>query len=349
MLPLIFRDGVIKNNKIYTFGLFDTVLCSIDTIKKKVQIEDFLFDKECGAIVIDLMLAYMNDLFAISADGKYIVRYSMESHVFKIIKTDYSDKADSNFCGIARIENEVYIFTRNRGMAIVYDVVDDSIRYVDYPAENDEYSTLINCSDGIWLIPRNGNRILKLCIKTLQWETIMLQESFQECVHAVLDGNSFFFLQSNGLVIEWNYFKNCVSKNSLAVGLFDEYQTASRLCVLNDKMIILPGQADNIVILEKGQLQARVYKDYPKDFKYDATKKLWAKYVHYTDCEDAVFFSCRTSEYILKIDRISQQICWIKCLLSDSERMKYRIEKEEKIYEQGDDLLYYIMSVKKWN
>lgn len=337
---LIFRDCVCYKQSLFFFS-DNTNL----PVRRSLQGDgDTIFPYNCQSINCDLEICIGNIVYALEVSGKYMMHYDLNTHSYGFIQIDCSRNADGNFAFLSSHDNKVLIFTRDQGELVIYDIIEDTIERVQYPsADSNYYITGCSFGDKYLIFPKNGKGILEYNVLHNTWEIHSLNLELINCVHVIAANEHIYILLASGRILVWDYYSQEIEVIVNAEEIYSASLAASRLCLTNEKIIVLPSVAQDIIVINLVNNQTSIYVDYPKDFAYDLNKRNWSKYYGYCENDTEYYFACRTSKYILRIEKKNGKISWIR---SEIEKMEifqaYLVRNNNFVYENSGDLELFI-------
>ncbi|MBO5032041.1 MAG: hypothetical protein J6D08_09185 [Lachnospiraceae bacterium] len=289
---------------------------------------------------LDLVIYEDGNLYVLDVSGEFLIQYSLSTFHYKYINIGCNKHKDSNFACLCAYNRKVYIFTREQRELIVYDVVKDAAERIQYPDVYSEYYiTGCKLNDSYFIFPKNGKDVLEYDFIQNKWKIHCLHLDLVNCMHAIAENEYIYILLASGSVLKWNYYSE---KIEIIVSLEEIYKAsnaASRICLTKEEIIILPSVAQDIIKVDRVSNKISTYKDYPKDFSYASDKKHWSKYYGYCENDTEYYFACRTSGYILKIEKQNGRISWIKSEIDKREMFRIYLERNKSfVYEKEGDL-----------
>lgn len=349
---LTFRDCVYYKQNLFFFSENTNL-----SVRLSLQGgEDIIFPYNCQIISCDLEICVGNVVYVLEVSGKYMMQYDLNTHSCGFVQIDCGCNADGNFAFLSSHDNKVSIFTRDQGELVIYDIIGDTIERVQYPNANSNYY-ITGClfGDKCLIFPKNGKDVLEYSVIHNTWKVHSLNYDLVNCVHAIAENERIYVLLASGKILVWNYNLQEIEKIINVEEFYGTSLTASRLCLTNEKIIVLPSTAQDIIVINRINGQTSIYADYPEDFGYDLNKKNWSKYYGYCENDTEYYFACRTSKYILKIEKKNGKISWIKSEIDKFQA--YLARNKNFVYESSGDLELFIglknqknvENTEKWN
>lgn len=329
---VIFRDCIYKNNKIYFFDVNNIIPMSLDLDSEQCLALPIINWERFRQNRFDLETEFGNCLYALEIAGEYMCQYQLETGYIKYIKIDCNFRIDGNFALLDAYEECIYIFDRFGGVT-VYDTVTEKIAKLQIGVNVSEMITGCRCKDKYFLFSHNGKEIIEFDTKSNQWKHRNdIGLPVKNIVHVVSDENFIYILSENGMLVIWD-MKTRIEMINDAVEYYKKERAACRICLTKDSFVILPSLTEDILLINRQTHIVSKMENYPVDFRYDETKKHWAKYVGYCESDTDYFFANRTSGYVLKISKLNAEITWIKSEIAIKEQFCYEIENRV-VYEK---------------
>lgn len=338
-----FRDCVYSQDSLYFFSSENFLPMRKNLITGETKFLPLNTKGETMKRAIDLEITIGRSLYALDIAGRYLMRYDMDTYEMTFYEIDCQHSADGNFAYMGVLDNRIYIFTREAGKIVVFDTSKEIAESIVYPnTENSMYLCGCKMGKSFFVFPKDGNQVLEYVADESKWSVHRLRENLNGCIHAVKDEEQIYILLTNGAVFQWNIKRNKLNKIDYDLQIFTEQNTASRICCTRDYMIILPSLAQDIIKIRRDNAKAAIYKDYPSDFLYDSDKKHYSKYFGYCENATEYYFACRTSGYILKIDKQSGEISWLKSEVDIKDTIRTYLKEGNAFREKEGYLEYFI-------
>lgn len=334
---VISRDCIYKDNKIYFFSEKESILVAIDITKNIGEIQQIKNRELYRKVPFDFVTSKNNTIYALEMSGKYMCEYCVDTQEIRYIQIDCNNRVDGNFALLATEDNQVLIFERMYGVTI-YDTKNEIVQKIPYPFIEGEVITGCKYENHYFLFHKNGHKIFEFDISLKKWNTICLKRELKHVMHVIADKANIFILSEDGIIIRWDVREN-VNILETAKKCYNVERAASKICVTNNSIIVLPSLAEDILIIDKLTYEVKIFQKYPEDFRYKNNN--WTKYYGYCENEESYFFACRKSPYILKVDKINDNISWIKSKLKSKLLFDYKLQ-DGIIYEKEEYLGYLI-------
>ena len=265
----------------------------------------------------DMSIFHQGKIYAVSVSGKDLMVYDLDKAKCEYFFLGCDENPWGNFISIFAKNQEVFIFPTSKRAIRVFNIEKKEIKIINNcEIENTDYSCSCNIDDEIWLVPRNGKQILVFNMVTKVFNSMESDLEIKNCVHAIHRKGKIYILNKFGGIYVWD-----IKGKKMDCFLAEQGQEKSaygRIIYAGKRFILLPSLADNIQIIDMDKKEKTIYRDYPKDFGYSTRK--WSKYYGYCEDENYIYFAMRSANYILKIDKNTGNIDWVKPILSEKEK-----------------------------
>ncbi len=318
IMELFFRGSDIFNDKLYFFADYG-YMYFMDLNTEEVHVNrDYVLSDNGKMINIDYVKIVGEELYAVSVDGHILLRFGFLDQKVEQYEIACHKCDDGNYACFFENQGFLYVFTRELGKVVVFNIITKSTSEIAYPTDSESmYICGIENGNKVVLFPQNGSNVLVFDYKEQRFTTVQLSYVLQDVVHAVAKNGVYYILLKDGTVVIWDSDLNTVSDFLGAKNYYCNSKAANRICQYGNEFIILPSQAENILVVDTLNGDVEEYGDYPVGFGYD--DKGWAKYVHYAEYKDKLFFSSRTSGYMLIIGKEDKKIAWKHVGIEDGE------------------------------
>lgn len=345
-----FRDCIYSQDSLYFFSSMYSLPIRTNLVTGETEVLPIYSKENLREMAIDLEILLGRRLYALDMKGQYLIKYNIDTYKVSYHEIDCLHSVDGNFAYMDASDNNIYIFTREAGKTVVFDTCTEEVKSVMYPDVREaRYICGCKMGESFFVFPQDGNKILEYAARKNVWRVHKLAENLKRCVHAAMNEDKIYILLADGTVFQWDVKEEKLNRMNYDLQVYTQENTASRICFTKDCLIILPAQAQDILRIDCNNGKAVIYKDYPTDFSYDPERKHWSKYYGYCENTTEYYFACRTSEYILKIEKQSGKFSWIKSKVDRWEMEKAYLEKESVVYEKEGHLEWFIMKDYKKN
>lgn len=316
MKNINFHTCIYKKGKLW-FITDSEYFMNIDTSTGK-----FSFVNEFKSIiyqqVTDSMIADEDYIYWVEQDGKRLFEYNIRNDECEIyLMPEVPMIKWSCFAAVCIRNHKIYFFAKYTNKLIVFNTKNKEFREKDelynhiQNLDQNNQMPLIECfsqdKDEMYLFLPGGNKIVKYNLDNENTEEIELTESLGKVQCAVWKHNIFYILNVDGEIrlFDRNFIKlkeikcDTISNNSYG-----------RIVLTDTKLFVLPALADKIQIVDLNHFKVETLDDYPDDFKYE--NKEWWKYIGYTENNQYIWIANRMSNYILRINKDTEQIEWWK-------------------------------------
>ncbi|WP_022759221.1 hypothetical protein [Butyrivibrio fibrisolvens] len=253
-------------------------------------------------------------IFAISVYGKWIAEISMDSQSIKYHDVDTLQKGMVKFTDYYSADNKIIMLSKNKAYFYVFDtslktgtMVDSIIDGLQVPIENgyieEKKMHLYSGSTGIHVIYDFEEDCFSGAYSIKKIGAIDDVFCGPKGYYALVK-NSIFTIDDQKFVYELS------SEDSF-----------NRACKAGDIIWIFPRYMDEIYLLNLKTKQCEIYKDYPRDYEYNVSG-FYSKFIGKAESETSVFWSMRSNNYILCIDKATGCERWIKPIIDEASERK---------------------------
>lgn len=344
-----FRDCIYSQNSLYFFSSLYSFPMKKNLITGEMEVLPIHTKENQWDKTIDLEISLGRNIYVLDMKGQHIIKYNMDTYEASYYEIDCPHSPDGNFAYMAEIDNNIYVFTREARKLVIFDTNAEATKEISYPDIVKDNIYICGCKVGetFFVFPRDGNQVLEYETSGKVWRVHRLNESLRRCVHAAMAEDNIYILLADGTVFEWNIRSENIIKMEYNLPIYTNQNTASRICCTKNSFVVLPALAQDIIRINRDTYKADIYKDYPEDFSYDPARKLWTKYYGYCENDTEYYFACRTSGHILKIEKQSGNISWIKSEVDKWEIEKAALENKSVISEKERYLQWFIAKSNK--
>lgn len=232
-----------------------------------------------------------------------------------------------------------------------------------FNAEKNEIMETVRCLDNsggiqcacrvrnsVWILPKNEDMLYCYDLLKRSKQKYELHRVLHDCVHAVFQDGCIYILNRFGKIYIWNINERKLSEITVSETEHDEELSMSRIIAAGNKLILLPGKNSTIKILDLIAEKVEIYHDYPENF-YDQT--VWLRFYGYCEDEKYYYFAMCASNYLLKIEKRSGELIWIKPEYSKRKEIRFHYERNKGILGESSfcelhDLIRYLPQNKKY-
>lgn len=328
-----------------------------------------------GLLRMDLkdgQMEYLNSpsIFSESTDSLcfFLVRncdkiYQMNSHSGEIVGFDHNvhcslkemGEVDSAPLFVQSFGPYIYCLLNNGMLFTDIDVGTGEYTFVDWRKIFSKKSETYPISygglhgDKIFAFSWDRRDVVIYEMKQAEQKRYHFPEDIGMCKHIAPKDNGIFVLNENNQIYYWE------PQNGHANKIWDEVHfsteeikkdSCGRIHLCGNKLVILPSRnGEDIRILDVASGVTDTYRDYPDDFQYMMGDPY--KFVRYVETETEIIYPMRSANYVLKIDRRTGKLYWVRPRLPKEEDIlaHFRPNKSN-VYEEMFPLKSYPMLVK---
>lgn len=328
----IFSAATILENRIYFFSEKENALMEIDINNWKMKyVEKFIKYNFNIDERTDLLRNVGKVIFRLPLKGEYVEVFSIDDGLYQKIKIKQYNKDWDNFIAFEVTEKFIYIFPKWEKEILKINLLSHKVDVIPLESIHDDennclkftnFSASYRENNLLWLFEEENFRV---CIYNMDkdlfyYRNIPLKIASCTCFCKV-DKNIYFLTINEGI-----YVWNTVTDESFLLWKGESYRNVkyyfTQIVVVLDKIIVLPGYGNDIVIIDCKSGFELHYNNYPKDFCYLDIK--WGKYLNCFEDERYYYYPMRLSAYLMAIDKETGEIIWNKVITPLSiERVHY--------------------------
>ena len=299
----------IYEDKLYGITEKTKVLISIDVESEAADVLDVPAFKD----KVDYIIKSKSSIFAVAVYGKWIAEIDMNSNLIKYYDVDVLVRGIVKFSDYFCTGNKIVMLSHNEAFIYVFDMslktgklIDIQINGVQVPLEagyrKENEMHLYSGVSGIHVIYDMERDCISDMNTMKKIGTIDYIFSGKKEYYALVR-NKIFNLDDQMLIYE-----------------IESNDCFNRACKAGDLIWILPRYEDEIYLLDLKTKQCRKYKDYPSDYEYNVSG-FYSKFIGCTESEKSIFWSMKTNNYILCIDKDTGRERWLRpCIDDEAER-----------------------------
>lgn len=294
-------------------------------------------------------ISHHGKLYSLESSGKALYIFDVDADRHDVLEIPYNTYEYDNFIDLIDYKDKILIFPKHQSEIMVLDAVSGCTERVQCDTDILK-TTHCGCKfkNFYYFFSVKGGYVLIIDLNNYQQRKIEINEVSDEFVHCVAYGEAIFLLTARGKVYRWDTIKMCMSM-IFDFGLLDPVY---RIVVTERKIIVLPfNQRDDICILDRNELVSYVYRDYPRNFSYQAAD-VWNAYEGMTENEDSYLFAMRAANYALLINKISGEIQWKRPRNIDGQIMRIMAQHGESLFYENKkcyslrDFVGYLTAIK---
>ena len=241
---------------------------------------------------------------------------------------------DNSVVGSLKEMNEVAsvpLFAQSYG-SYIYCLLNNGMLFTDIDIRSGEYNffdlrKIIPCKiegysiaygglhgEKIYAFPWVGRTMVIYEIRQAELKQYSFPRSIGICKHVATRDDKIYVLNNNNQIYYWepqNEHVNKIWDEAYVSTKESRKDSCGRIHLCGSKLIILPSQnGTDIKILDVISGDTNTYRDYPPDFQYIMGDPY--KFVRYVETESEIIYPMRSANYILKIDRYTGELRWVK-------------------------------------
>lgn len=351
---ICFNNCVLHDNKIWYVSI-NGYLMNLDLESRQVSyVEPERLEDWGKHPVTDDMFVLDNSVYWVDQYGKGLHEYNIKLQKYYQYKLPKMDMVEWGcFAGIYRYERKLFLFPKSTSYHLEFDLLERQLIRCPQACQNTEVKiSSVKKDNWIYLFERKKNKAVKFNLESREYAYVDVPGEIAEAIHIVECQNRFYILSQNGTVYLWNEEEGDIKE--IYTGRHDE-QEFGRIVVTKSKLFLLPGLGKRILIVNLQNHVISEQEQYPHDFDMEYCDLNWGKYFGIFKDTDYIWFANRKTNYMLRINRITENIEWIKIIPPSIEPVWWdlcekmrKIDLDEKTY--GLELLFEIKQKQKaWN
>lgn len=312
------------------------------------MVENEKWDKDDGNIA-DFLAITENKLYKLQRNGNRIIEYSLETKKAFAYEIGEETKEWGNFSYMEIYGQYLYLFPKYVEKTIVFDletrsIVSNKSFWGEIKEHNFDVDTLLlrkGCKvfgKFVLLFSKRSQFVFVYNLESNHYEVKKVPDEVVGIVALHQAGDKLYILDTKSRLFEWDRERDSM-RFMFEIAEINDEDYFSKIVVTDINIVLLPLLGNDIYIYDRNTKKIFIYKDYPKDFSYFGYET-WGKYVEGCTVKDTVYFPMRKSKYILKIEKTTGNILWIKPIAPlKEERIQYYKEKGIKSFREGKCLL----------
>lgn len=342
--------STLVDDELYSFTAIDHLPLIVNLKTEKICLLNDMENYDLS-FVADSMWAIRDgdNIFVIELNGERLLQYNFKEKKCCYYKIECNGKQWDNCAALAKYKNKVYVFPKYKKGIIKIDIKSGKIE------KNEEVYRIINsyktkekckkenkyfqcgCQDGniLWLFQESGNLVVAYNIKNDSWREYELPIEINHCIHTIMHNGLMYILCSDGRIFLWDMKSDMIerifeySEEGEAIDIY------SRIAVADKIIFMLPALGQDILKINVETKRVEKYTAYPEEFCYYNPENC-SKYNGYCENDRFYYFSMRSANYILQIDKHDGREKWIKPQLPlVTEYMEVYMSYNEDVFIEG--------------
>lgn len=347
-----FSNCILYNNKLW-FVSTDGYFMNMDVeTKKTIYIRLKNLNSWKKHPVTDNMFADRASIYWVDQFGKYIHEYDIDQNEYYEYQLPPVEMIEWQcYAGIYLYNEKLFLFPRIGLTRIEFDLQEK--KYVVYPWNCSDEDFKVNkkediqlwCSvqsnNWLYLFERNRNKAIRMNFENLSYEYIDIPHELSNIQHIVFKNNVFYILSVTGNLYIWD---GCSKQVEEVYDCNDKELSFARIAITEHKVFLLPDLSEKIWIIDLENHEIKVQDQYPADLEYNESG--WSKYFGYTEDKQYIWFANRTANYVLRINKYTEIIEWIKVVPPKIEdEWKVHLETGRMIFTEEQNYLRLFISL----
>lgn len=319
------RECMVKDGKLWFLSKFKNMMAELDYSNDIVNFHG-LTDK----YIYPIDKVFQSDEgtgYFFSVNGAYSYVYNFKGKTITQIEIACNYDIDNNYAFIGENEKYILVFTRKMGKVVFVNKVNNSVCEEKYPNCVKGLCFNIGCAVGgkVYLFSQEGNQILEYDYGKKIWGVID-DLNYAEILSLYIQDDKIYVLSKNNYVCSFDYLK--YKFESVAEIPYKEY--GEIIVQAKSKLIIMPSSNNEFIFYDFDSHTWSQSYVWPKDVMFKQKRAHWSKFVGFCEDNTYIYFSNRTCNYFLRINKITGEFMWNKPSLNllDSEDLRFIKENE---------------------
>lgn len=343
----LFSTCALVRGKLFSFTDFMRVPIMGDLHTGKITLLHNLKNYD-PVFSVDNMLSIGDNVFILELDGKRLMKYNIKERNCSYFNIDCNSKSWGNFAVFAHCGRSIYIFPIYEDGFLRVNIESGEVQkkkelYAvinEYKADKKQGGEITYFWQGcqlenkVWLFQRYGSLVVVYDMVSDTWKKYELSVRIKECTHVTSYSGSLYILNAEGKVYRWNMSNEPIEKVVDCRRANTTDLVFSRIAVTDKRLFLLPALGKDIFYLDLNTKKIIKYDSYPEDFQYCGPEN-WSKYYGYCEDNDWYYFTLRSANYILTINKRNGIEKWVKADFPNYEEYKkvYLHYNKKQLYE----------------
>ena len=298
---------------IFSCGFYyDRGICFFDTLTRRfarydidnnsITYEPDIYRGEDN-FYIEKFVEIGDDIYGIDVGGEKVMHIDMADRTATVISIDAKTGFWGNYSYIGKTDDKVVIFTRGKGKKI--EIIKNKVLEASIP---DSVFIGGEASFGFVFFDKSGERILKYYKERNVWDEKKTNISVGQVVYAEESEGVCFFMDLDGDIFTYDPRDDSIEKK---YSIQAQGGSMIEFFITGNKIIELPSLGDDIFVIDRTSGVSERWDRYPGDFAYVGPKG-WSRYDGFNDIDGYRYYSMRTANYLLRVDRETGEIDFLK-------------------------------------
>lgn len=285
-------------------------------------------------------------IYWIGYDKQDLHEYNIENNEYTYWELPELEEIDlKSSIDIIYYDSKLWVCRRTAPYIIIIDLVQKKCEVHSelFEKQNDTYSEqkelqvkcLLQVNRWLYLF-QEQNMVVKFNLDNCCGEYIAMPEEVSNAICAVWENDVFYILTSDRTVYLWDKSKDNVEQ---IYHCEDESQSFGRIEATKHRIFLIPSSSDKILSIDLHEDKVAEQVKYPDDFRY-SDYICTERYGKRVEDEKQIWYANYYGNYVLRIDKQSEKIEWIKIVApslydewyfkkSNGETIPYYMEKAE--------------------
>lgn len=312
MKKFLFSNCTIIQNKLFLVGVFGGLPANMNLSDGRIEYYDVMdgFVFKDKSTVVDFLDSFQDKVYALDSGEDHLVIWDLKKRMCQYIPLGCCRQPWINFAAFERYRSDYYIFPKYENRIIVFHTDHDELTEISgYLDRAEGAQCACRVGNNVWILPKDSDMIYCYELSSGKKKIFSLKRTLRDCVHAVFYERCIYILNMYGIVYRWNIEKAELQEIISSETVHDGKESMGRIICAGDSLILLPAYGNDIKILDLSTGNMEVYHDYPGDYD-DRTD--WWKYYGYCEDELCYYFAVSAGNYLLKIEKRTGRLAWLK-------------------------------------
>lgn len=321
------------NKNLYFFSN-NNIPMKMNLESNKISILENLegFEKNIDNLDASPVLALENKVYKIGYYSGTLLEINLENGACKYISNEIA-KGEC-FVKLVKYNEFIIAFSDNCGYIYQYDLRNNKVNRIDYLGKKEKQfgkkiSDILTDGSNAYIFLKEDNSVISIDFSTNGKLISQFPNHINSCCSVYRVGSDFYILNEGKDVYKWNIENQECNKIYSSSN-----NTFYRIVIMKNTIVLLPSRENEIELINLENGISRIFHNYPSEFEY--VNSTWSKYYGYAENETNIYFSARTSNYILSMDKKNEKMEWIKSSIESSKVLSWLLLQGEIINESHD-------------
>lgn len=320
----LFGPCIVLDGYMYFFTLDGGVFARMELTTGVVELLETTLDCIFGKYnAAASMMTIDRNIYVLTGYGRYLAEYCVDTAQAKETEIGCYYRKGGGIAGWFEKEGKIYIYLIGQREEVIYDRMSHMVSKRELGGKTSfKPFRICQVDDCVYVFEETGDQVIRRNINTGAEDILTINSRWEEVRHIVHKDGRFYILTAKREIYVWDGCSNdlkllCRSETD---------DTAWRMAVLKDRIIIPPYHREEIQVVNTESGAVSFLKEQPADFKYHPAYNA-GRYSHFCEDQNNFYYSARTTNYVLVISKEDGELSWIRPLISSEEIMRYLFER----------------------